>query len=202
MEPKLSDLRSKTPGRVAHAGREKLYDTAVKERIRNSVIASPSRSTRKRSQALVIPRTSLMRVMKEDLHLFPYRITTHQTLSDIAKEVRAVLPAAPYSVSTTTQEDVVSAGWGDPTDGSPNWLKVHFKKRVVSRKTSIGWSPYSPDLSPPDFLWGYLKDRMYKNKLRTLEQLKTNIVLEITGISKDLLKSFYQNFALRLKNIR
>ncbi|KAI6651921.1 hypothetical protein LOD99_4800 [Oopsacas minuta] len=104
---KLNDLRPKTPGHGAYSGRKKLCDTAVKEQIRNDVIASPSRSTRKRSKALVIPRASLMRLMKEDIHL-----------------------------------------------------------------------------------------------LRTHEQLKTNIVLEITVKSKDVLKSVFENFALRLKNVQ
>ena len=57
-----------------------------------------------------------------------------------------------------------------------DWLKDNFKKRVVSKNFSIEWSPHSPDLSPPDFyLWGYLKDRVYQEKPRTLSQLKTKI---------------------------
>ncbi|KAI6649527.1 Kinesin-like protein [Oopsacas minuta] len=206
-----------------------------------------------------------MRVMKEDLHLFPYASLLTR-LSDIAKEVRLemsrilsdkieatachgnksfqsllwasdeahcymdgqvnsknniiwgyqkpdivatrplhskkvtvvlafrernnrdVLAAAPHSVSTTTQEDVVSAGWGDPTHSRrlPKLAQGSFQK-ACRLQEDVHWvAPYSPDLSPPDFLWGYLKDRIYKNKPRTLEQLKTNIVLEITGISKDV----------------
>ena len=70
-------------------------------------------------------------------------------------------------------------------NASLDWLKVQFKKRVVSRKTTIGWPPDSPDLSPPDFfLWGYLKEKIYKNKPQTLEQLKNNIEQEIRAISK------------------
>ena len=37
-------------------------------------------------------------------------------------------------------------------------------------------STQSPDLSPPDFfLWGYLKDRVYQEKPRTLADLKKKI---------------------------
>jgi hypothetical protein len=38
------------------------------------------------------------------------------------------------------------------------------------------WLPPSPDLSPPEFyLWGVLKENVYRKKLHTLEKLKQNI---------------------------
>jgi len=40
--------------------------------------------------------------------------------------------------------------------------------------TDFSRPPYSPDLNPPDyFLWGYLKERIYNNNLKTLEALMT-----------------------------
>jgi hypothetical protein len=40
------------------------------------------------------------------------------------------------------------------------------------------WSSRSPDLSPPDFyLWGFLKENVYKNNPHTLEELKQNTEL-------------------------
>ena len=52
---------------------------------------------------------------------------------------------------------------------SIEWLKQHFKKRIVSRRCQIEWSPSSPDLCPPDFyLWGYLKNKVYEEKPRDL----------------------------------
>ena len=82
---------------------------------------------------------------------------------------------------------------------SLEWLKKHFNSRIISRRSEIQWPPYSPDLSPPDFfLWGYIKDRIYKNKPRTLEDLKTNITEVIRGIERPVLKSVMQNFAMRL----
>ena len=50
------------------------------------------------------------------------------------------------------------------------------------------WPPRSPDLSPPDyFLWGYLKDRVYVNRPRTIEKFKNNIRTEIQAISSEIL---------------
>ena len=61
--------------------------------VRESVEQSPKRSTRKRSQTLAISRSTMMRVMTEDLGMFPYRIQTHQKFSeaDRRKEMAKVL---------------------------------------------------------------------------------------------------------------
>ncbi|KAI6658819.1 Transposable element Tc3 transposase [Oopsacas minuta] len=53
--------------------------------VRESVEQSPKRSIRKRSQTLPISRSTMMRVMTEDLGIFPYRIQTHQKLSEADK---------------------------------------------------------------------------------------------------------------------
>lgn len=38
------------------------------------------------------------------------------------------------------------------------------------------WSPWSPDLTPPDFLlWRFLKERIYSNNPRNMVDLKHNI---------------------------
>jgi hypothetical protein len=45
------------------------------------------------------------------------------------------------------------------------------------------WHPRSPDLSPLDFyLWGFLKENMYKNNPHT-EELKRNTELCISNVS-------------------
>ena len=59
---------------------------------------------------------------------------------------------------------------------SRDWLKENFGGRVISLKTDLKWALYSPDLSPPYFfLWGYLKDRVYAGKPRTITELKEAI---------------------------
>ena len=73
-----------------------------------------------------------------------------------------------------------------------NWiafLRQQFPGRLISRFGDVEWPPRSPDLSPPDyFLWGYLKDRVYANRPRTIEELKTNIRFEIQAISSEILE--------------
>jgi len=68
-------------------------------------------------------------------------------------------------------------------------LRQIFGRRIISRNFEITWPPRSPDLTAPDFfLYGYLKDRVYRNNPRTIQQLKANIREEIEGISQETLR--------------
>jgi hypothetical protein len=49
-------------------------------------------------------------------------------------------------------------------------LSEFFGGHIISQNL---WPPWSPDLSLPDFyLWGILKENVYKNILHKLEELK------------------------------
>ena len=81
-----------------------------------------------------------------------------------------------------------------------DWLKANFESRVISLKTDFEWAPHSPDLSPPDFfLWGYLKNRVYAGKPRTITELKEAIREEMRAITNLVCKNVMDNFVLRLK---
>lgn len=63
-------------------------------------------------------------------------------------------------------------------------LREHFPERLISIRGDLEWPARSPDLSPCDFfLWGSLKSRVYVNRPRTLQDLKTNIQEEIANIT-------------------
>ncbi|KOC69125.1 hypothetical protein WH47_07576, partial [Habropoda laboriosa] len=54
--------------------------------------------------------------------------------------------------------------------------------------------PRSPDLTAPDFfLGGYLKERVYVNKPRTVEELKENIRAEIRRLGPETLRTVMEN---------
>lgn len=66
-------------------------------------------------------------------------------------------------------------------------LRQIFGQRIISRNSEINWPARSPDLSACDyFLWGYLKERVYVNKPRTILELKANIVAEIRGLQPQM----------------
>ena len=84
-------------------------------------------------------------------------------------------------------------------------LNTTFRGRLIaldSRKVSqigIEWPPYSPDLNPCDYyLWGYLKDRIYRETPLTINELKQVIFREIRAIENQVLNSVFKNFELRL----
>jgi 23S rRNA maturation-related 3'-5' exoribonuclease YhaM len=61
------------------------------------------------------------------------------------------------------------------------------------------WPPRSPDLTPPDyFLWRYLKQDMYSNRPKTIEDLKQNTEVVILNISQETLKKVVRNMVTRV----
>lgn len=70
-------------------------------------------------------------------------------------------------------------------DGAPihnaapvrRWLNENFQGKWIGRNSPfVAWPPRSPDLTPLDFfLWGAIKNKVYKTRPRTLEELKTRI---------------------------
>ena len=82
---------------------------------------------------------------------------------------------------------------------SMKWLKDHFHSRVISRGLAFFWSPHSPDLSHPDFfLWGYLKDRVYKTKPQTIPELKRIIEQTVREIPVQVCRDVMTNFCKRI----
>ena len=70
------------------------------------------------------------------------------------------------------------------------WLASKLGQKFLAKGT---WPARSPD--PCDyFLWGYLKDRVYKSMPKTIDDLKLNIEREIRNIKPDGLKSTFLNF--------
>lgn len=65
---------------------------------------------------------------------------------------------------------------------------------MVFLREDISWPLRSSDLNPCDFLWGYLKAKVFKHSLLTLDQLKEAIQKEIGGISLDMLVRVMENF--------
>ena len=71
---------------------------------------------------------------------------------------------------------------------------------VISRFGDMAWSVRSPDLTVPDFfLWGFLKDRVFRRRIMTIQELKQAIV-EVAAIDEDLRRRVYGNFQTRCNN--
>ena len=71
---------------------------------------------------------------------------------------------------------------------------------VISRFGDIAWSARPPDLTVPDlFLWGFLKDRVFRRRIMTIQELRQAIVDKVVTIDKDLRRRVYGNFQTRLQ---
>jgi hypothetical protein len=93
-------------------------------------------------------------------------------------------------------------------DGAPahyagdvrEWFEQKFPGRWIGRRGPIEWPVRSPDLTPMDFfLWGYLKNIVYKNKPKSLQDLRQSIILAFQTIDSDLCKKVCESVPERLK---
>jgi len=75
-----------------------------------------------------------------------------------------------------------------------------FPRRLVSLRADIGWQARSPDLSMCDFfLWGYLKDEVFRHRPHTIEEIKQKISEEVEAIPVEKCRKSYGSFRDRLQ---
>jgi hypothetical protein len=75
-------------------------------------------------------------------------------------------------------------------------LSEFFSGCIISQNF---WPPSFPDLSPQDFyIWGFLKENMYKNNPHTFEELKQNTELCILNVTAKTLHWVASNMRKRV----
>ena len=75
-------------------------------------------------------------------------------------------------------------------------------QRVICVRSfgDIAWPARSPELTVPDFvLWGFLKDRVFRRRIMTIQELKQATVDEVAAIDEDLRRRVYGNLQTRLQ---
>lgn len=78
-------------------------------------------------------------------------------------------------------------------------LNEKFGHRWIGRQGPICWPPRSPDLTPCDFfLWGYIKNIVYREKIRDLNHLRNRINEAMTTVNKDMLTNVWAELDYRL----
>lgn len=92
-------------------------------------------------------------------------------------------------------------------DGAPahygrdvrTYLNEIFPGRWIGRRGAIEWPARSPDLSPLDyFVWGYIKDNVYKNKPHNINDLRDRIVQVVQTTSQESILLSVSSFYTRL----
>jgi len=78
-------------------------------------------------------------------------------------------------------------------------LSERFPDAWIGRDGPIPWPPRSPDLPPLDFfLWGYIKNSVYAEKIRNIEHLQDRITSAIETVTRDMIQKTWQEIAFRL----
>ena len=92
-------------------------------------------------------------------------------------------------------EDAISYGQSQLSVGKCNNVLPVF----VASATSLGLLG-RPKLLYQNFsLWGFLKDRVFRRRIMTIQELKHAIVDEVAAIVEDLRRRVYGNFKTRLQ---
>ena len=78
-------------------------------------------------------------------------------------------------------------------------LNEKFPGCIISRNSEVNWPSRSCDLTPLDFLRGYLKSKVYANKPTTVQQLKDEIRRHIGEIADELCRDVIKNFDHRVE---
>ena len=134
----VHNLNRKDTSRQSYSGRPKSSRTPHNvAAVRDSVVRSPSKFVRRRSQELGINRESVRRILIADLNLYPYRIQIKQklTLDDMRKRV------------------IMCQWFCDKIDAVPDFLdNVWFSDEAyfllsghVNSKNNIFWGSTSPE---------------------------------------------------------
>ena len=75
--------------------------------------------------------------------------------------------------------------------------------RWVGRDGPIPRPPRSPDITPLNFfLWGYVKDIVYRTKFRDINDLQHLIIEAIDTVTVDMLARTWQEIEYRLDIVR
>lgn len=77
------------------------------------------------------------------------------------------------------------------------YLEQVFPERLISRGL---WPARSPDLTPLDFfLFGHLKNKIYRNRLHNIQELQAAIEHEINNINVETLHNIFENLKRRVQ---
>lgn len=129
-------------------------------------------------------------------YFFPNSITADSYLQMLHEFLLPHLRKLRRVRTTIFQQDGAPPHWALRVR---NFLNLTFPNRWIGRSGPITWPPRSPDLSPLDFyLWGYLKEAVYKRKPQDIEQLKLFICEEVKSITGDTLARVFDDFTARI----
>ena len=82
-------------------------------------------------------------------------------------------------------------------------LNDKFPERWIGRDGPIPWPPRSFDITPLGFsLWGYVKNIVYRTKVRDISDLQQRIIEALDTVTVDMLARTWLEIEYRLDILR
>ena len=139
----------------------------------------------------------------DDYIVGPYFFEENLNGNNYLDFVRTELPNLLRNVLHNIQEIMWFQQDGAPAHRSrqvKNYLNERFPNRWIDLgSTTQIWPPRSPDLTPLDFfLWGYLKEKVYKTEPTTMEDMKDRIRRACQDIPPTFLQNVRNSFQRRI----
>lgn len=127
----------------------------------------------------------------------PFFFEEYVTADSYLQLLQTVLWPAARHRGKTFQQDGAGPHYALSVRG---WLDQKFPGRWIGRRGPIEWPPRSPDLTPCDFfLWGWLKERIYREPSASIAQLRERIQAACADLSTDLCKEVCRAVPHRFK---
>ena len=80
-----------------------------------------------------------------------------------------------------------------------DFLNETFPNRWIRRNGPTPWPPRSPDITPLDFfLWGYVKDRVYRTPVCDVKTLQSRIIEVLATVNEEMLENTWRKIEYRL----
>lgn len=131
------------------------------------------------------------------VHLYPGTLTGARYVQFLEE----VLIGALEDIPIDARQNLFFQQDGAPAHNSGvarEFLNTHFPDKWIGTAGPVEWPARSPDLSPLDFyLWGYLKDELYKTRYATVEEMMEKIEDILNGIHHNSLRKATQGLIKR-----
>ncbi|GBN91521.1 hypothetical protein AVEN_239947-1 [Araneus ventricosus] len=115
-------------------------------------------------------------------------------------EMYAVPQMQKHQPDVIFQQDGAPPHWGMI---ARDFLDENFPDRWCGRGGPIPWPPRSPDITQLDFfLWGFVKNIVYKTPVPSLDELKRRIVTAIQNVTPQTLENTWREIEFRLDVLR
>lgn len=110
--------------------------------------------------------------------------------------------------SIQTHDEFAAGNLWFTQDGAPvhigrnvrAWMRQNFEEREIGRYGTIHWPARSPDLTPMDFfVWGWVKDQVYRQPVNSLHELKERITRTMQQMPVDFAQHSLLSFKSRLQ---